>query len=74
MKHTFTGWKTYVIKQEFVIEADTPEQARALLLEAEENYELEQQWLDYDTNKITVVETPDFYDENDNLVDLETAQ
>ena len=69
MKHTFTGWKTFVIKQEFVIEADTPEQARALLLEAEANYELDEQWLDYTTNKIKSDEAPDFYDNNDELVE-----
>ena len=72
MKHTFTGWKTLVIKQEFVIEADTVEQARAMLLEAEANYELTDQWLDFDTNKIKETdEAPDFYDENDELVEAE---
>ena len=68
-KHTFTGWKTFVIKQEFVIEADTVEQARAWLLEAENNYELTEEWLDFNTNKIKSDETADFYDENDELVE-----
>jgi hypothetical protein len=68
-KHTFTGWKTFVIKQEFVIEADTVEQARAMLLEAEDNYELTEEWLDFNTNKIKSDETADFYDENDELVE-----
>ena len=71
MKHTFTGWKTFVIKQEFVIEADTVEQARAMLLEAEDSYELNEQWLDFDTNKIKSDEAADFYDENDQLVEAE---
>ena len=69
MKHTFTGWKTFVIKQEFVIEADTFEQAKEILLEQESCYELDEQWLDFNTNKIKSDETPDFYDHNDELVE-----
>jgi hypothetical protein len=69
MKHTFTGWKTFVIKQTFVIEADTLEQAKEILLEQEADYELDEQWLDFSTNKIKSAEYPDFYDENDNLVE-----
>jgi hypothetical protein len=69
MKHTFTGWKTFVIKQQFVIEADTAEQARELLWEQESNYELDQHWLDYNTNRIKSDDVPEFYDENDNPVE-----
>jgi hypothetical protein len=69
MKHTFTGWKTFVIKQKFVIEADTLEEAKEILLEQESDYQLDEHWLDYTTNKIKSDEYPDFYDENDNLVE-----
>ena len=69
MKHTFTGYKTFVIKQQFVIEADSAEEAKEILLEQEANYELDEQWLDYSTNKIKSDETPDFYDDYDNLVE-----
>ena len=68
-KHTFTGWKTFVIKQEFTIEADTKEQAIEQLLELESSYELDSQWLDFDTNKIKSDEAADFYDEDDELVE-----
>jgi hypothetical protein len=71
MKHTFTGWKTFVIKQEFVIEADTVEEAKAILLEQENSYELNQQWLDFNTNKIKSDEPADFYDEDDELVECQ---
>jgi hypothetical protein len=71
MKHTFTGWKTFVIKQEFVIEADTVEEAKAILLEQENSYELDQQWLDFNTNKIKSDEPADFYDEDDELVECQ---
>lgn len=70
MKHTFTGWKTFVIKQQFEIEADTLEDAKEILLTQESDYELDEHWLDYNTNKIKSTEWPDFYDENDNLVEV----
>jgi hypothetical protein len=69
MKYTFTGWKTFVIKQEFVIEADSKEEACELLLESEQSYGNDPHWLDYQTNKIKSDEAPDFYDEDDELVE-----
>jgi hypothetical protein len=54
MKHTFTGNKTFTVKQKFVIEADTLEQAKSILQKQERNNELDSQWLDHNTNKITV--------------------
>jgi hypothetical protein len=69
MKHTFTGWKTFVIKQTFVIEADTLAEAKEILLAQESDYQLDEHWLDYNTNDIKSTEYPDFYDHNDQLVE-----
>ena len=67
-KYTFEGWRTVVVKQHFEIEANSQEEANAKILELHNNYELEGQWFDYDTNSMNEVESPDFYDEDDNLV------
>jgi hypothetical protein len=68
-KYTFTGWKTFTIEQTFVIEADTQAQAETQLLAADSAYKLDQHWLDYNSNKVKSTDTPDFYNENDVLVE-----
>ena len=70
--YTFQGWRTVVVKQSFEIEAKSQEEANAKIQELHSNYALEGQWFDYNTNDISEVESPDFYDEDDNLVE-ETA-
>jgi len=68
---TYTGWRTVVLKQSFEIEANTQEEANAILWKRQENFELGEQWFDLSTAEIKVVsdEEPDFYDNNDDLVE-----
>lgn len=68
MKYTFTGWKTFVVKQTFTIEADSKEEAIEELLENETSFENDPHWLDYNTNSISSPEQPDFYDEDEELI------
>lgn len=65
---TFEGWRQVTIKQSFEIEADSKEEAVQQLFELQNNYELEDQWFDYNTNKIKGDFDIDFYDEDDNLL------
>ena len=72
-KYNFTGWRTVVIKQHFEIEANSQEEANAKLWDMQNNFELDGQWFDYQTNKIKGDdEQPDFYDDDDEFVE-ETA-
>ena len=70
--YTFTGWRQVVIKQSFDIEADSQQEANQKLFELQNDYELEDQWFDYNTNSIKGDMDCDFYDDADNLVE-ETA-
>ena len=67
---SFTGYKTIVIKQGFDIEASTKEEAMAKLLEMEDDGDLNGEWFDFDTANIESPESPDFYDEDDELVEV----
>ncbi len=69
-KFRYTGWRTVVLKQSFEIEADTEEQARALLWQQQDGFELDPQWFDLSTARIKGSdEDPDFYDKNDDIVE-----
>jgi hypothetical protein len=68
-EYTFIGYKTFVVKQHFTIEADSEAEAIEQLWEAESSYGLDEHWLDYQTNKCSACEQPDFYDANDNKIE-----
>ena len=67
--YTFTGWRQVVIEQSFDIEAGSHEEAKQLLLEMQQNYQLEERWFDYTTNTIKGEMDIDFYDADNNPVD-----
>lgn len=69
MNYTFTGWKTFVVKQTFEIEAESKQEAIDLLLELDQSYGLDERFLDFNTNKISSPEKADFYDDEDELVE-----
>lgn len=65
----FEGWRQATIKQSFDIEADSKAEAVQKLFEQQNNYELENHWFDYNTNKIKGDCDIDFYDQDGNQLD-----
>ncbi len=68
--YNYEGWRTVTIKQYFTVKANSQAEANAKLWEMQNDYELEDEWFDYQSNKIKGSdEAPDFYDADDNLVE-----